>query len=267
LLVAIAQGIDALPWVLTCASQRPQETAYHQREKTFPAQVSCLHTLPEWLRRSFPDLHNGLDMLALPTHAVQTGKTAYEMLCAITPQRPGLAVGKRAVQTGHGGRNPYLRAIRCFEQVDRSLATLTARDVVPNPHPGLLILASYACICVAPGESHLSNPAAAPGTQRIPSAPELSFRKRELDAPTHPTETTSRTRPALSRGYPRWHSGLQAFSLPLAPRPFLSARRRLCSLHCPLPGSRDAAMIYHNLIQPALLCLPITQRAARTRLR
>src|SRR5207244_8361387 len=62
---------------------------------------------------------------------------------------------------GHGGQDEKAGAILCFEKDNGDLDTVTARDFMRQLRGAVFLVTLNACISAAPGETQLSNLAAA----------------------------------------------------------------------------------------------------------
>ena len=83
---------------------------------------------------------------------------------------------------GHGGQDEEAGAILCFEKDNGELDAVTARDFMRQVRGTIFLVTLNACVSATPGETHLSNLAAALVQQKTPYALGMRFSIPDEDA-------------------------------------------------------------------------------------
>lgn len=278
LLVTADSELDAIAWEYLYGAYGPQA------EETFLV-LAChvVRGLPAELRQPPPGRHNGLHVLAVPSHPlshdlaplhiesewIRLTEIVRELPFAIeleraqppTLDRLGLLLAGKQQRIvhfmGHGAQDPRTGAVLCFEHENGSLDAVTAREFLRSVRQGVFLVTLNACSSAAPGETLLSNLAAALVQQCVPYALGMRFRLLDQDALTLSRafygylarscpveEATYQARLALSRGQQRWMIGVPVLYTSLAQ---------------PAPGfalSRGTPTISAAAPSPALYALP-----------
>ena len=103
-----------------------------------------------------------------------------------TLERVGLLVANQQQRIvhfmGHGGQDEKAGAILCFEKDNGDLDAVTARDFLRQLRGNVFLVTLNACVSASPGETHLSNLAAALVQQKIPYALGMRFSISDEDA-------------------------------------------------------------------------------------
>lgn len=256
LLVAMDHELDAIPWEYIYGPYGPQDTGHYQQEETFLV-LAChvVRGLPEELRQSQPGPNGGLHVVAVPSHPLSHDlaplniENEWTRLTEIfrelpfditlerseppTLDRLGLLLAGKQQRVvhfmGHGARDPQTGAVLCFEQENGSLDAVTALDFLRTVRQGVFLITLNACISAAPGETYLSNLAAALVQQHIPYALGMRFSIPDQDALAlsqtfygylargcSVEEATYRARVALARGQKSWTIGVPVLYTSLA---------------------------------------------------
>lgn len=278
LLVTSDGELDTIAWEYLYGVYGPQT------EETFLV-LAChvVRGLPAELRQSPPRPNDGLHVVAVPAHPLshdlaplqiegewlRLAEMFRELPFAIelersqppTLDRLGLLLAGKQHRVvhfmGHGAQDPRTGAVLCFEHENGSLDAVTAREFLHSVRQGVFLVTLNACSSAAPGETLLSNLAAALIQQHIPYALGMRFRLPDQDALTLSRafygylargcpveEATSQARLALSRGQQSWTIGVPVLYTSLAQ---------------PAPGfalSRGNPTITAAAPSPALYALP-----------
>jgi len=251
LLVAHDHELDAIAWEYTYGSYGPQDS-----EETFLV-LAChvVRGLPVESRQILPALNHHLHVVAIPSHPLHHDLAplqiesewirlteifrelpfaiALERVQPPTLERLGLLLAgqqQRVVHfMGHGTQDPRTGAVVCFEQENGSLDAVTARDFLRRVHQSVFLVTLNACVSATPGETHLSNLAAALVQQHTPYALGMRFRVLDQDAlllsqalygylarGSSVEEATYQARLALARGQHSWTVGVPVLYTSLA---------------------------------------------------
>src|SRR5258708_15210752 len=237
LLVTTDDTIDAIPW----------EYAYGPDDFVV-LECHFVRGLPADQRIESPALDKGLHIVAVPSNPLSYGleplnidgewirlkeiiQELKEFAITVERNRPttlertGLLVTgqqQRIVHfMGHGGQDEKAGAILCFEKDNGDLDAVTARDFMRQLRGNVFLVTLNACISAAPGETHLSNLAAALVGQKTPYALGMRFSIPDEDAlafsrtfysylarGSSVEEAVYRIRLALSRSQHRWMIGV-----------------------------------------------------------
>src|SRR6266516_2408626 len=103
-----------------------------------------------------------------------------------TLERVGLLVANQQHRIvhfmGHGGQDEKAGAILCFEKDNGDLDAVTARDFIRQLRGNVFLVSLNACVSASPGETHLSNLAAALVQQKVPYSLGMCFSILDEDA-------------------------------------------------------------------------------------
>jgi len=199
LLVAADPDLDAIPWeymygpdgFLVCDLPFVRGLPPEQRIPA-PEQVGSLHIVAvpsnplhprlaplnidgEWMR-----LVDGVRRVTSAVTLERVWPPTIERLRALVANQP-----QRVVHfMGHGGKNERDEAVLCFEQDNGTLELISAREFTKRLRGGVFLVTLNACVSAEPGETPLSNLAAALVRERVPYALGMRFSIHDEDALT-----------------------------------------------------------------------------------
>ena len=197
LFVSTDDTIDAIPWEYAYGPDDFVVLEYH-----------FVRGLPVNQRIESSTLDKGLHIVAVPSNPlsheleplnidgewIRLKEIIQELPYSITVERTrpptleriGLLIVNQQQRIvhfmGHGGQDEKAGAILCFEKNNGDLDAVTARDFMRQLRGNVFLVTLNACISAAPGETHLSNLAAALIQQKTPYALGMRFNIPDEDA-------------------------------------------------------------------------------------
>jgi CHAT domain/AAA domain len=211
LLVTTDNDLDAVPWEYTYGPYGAADPSHAESSEGFLV-LEChfVRGLPAEQRIAPPALETGLHIVAVPSnplsHALEPlnidgewmrlKEIIRELPSALTLEhtrpptleRTGLLLANQRQRVvhfmGHGGQDAKKGAILCFEQEHGALDPVSALDFMRQVRGTVFLVTLNACVSAKPGETHLSNLAAALVKQRTPYALGMRFSIPDQDALT-----------------------------------------------------------------------------------
>lgn len=198
LFVCTDDTIDATPW----------EYAYGS-DDFLVLEYQFVRGLPVDQRIVSPALNKELHIVAVPSNPLSHGleplnidgewirlkevlqelkefAITLERTRPATLERVGLLVANQQQRIvhfmGHGGQNENAGAILCFEKDNGDLDAVTARDFIRQLRGNVFLVTLNACVSASPGETHLSNLAAALVQQKVPYSLGMRFSIPDAEA-------------------------------------------------------------------------------------
>ena len=198
LFVSTDNDIDTIPWEYAYGSDDFLILEYH-----------FVRGLPADKRIASPTLDKGLHIVAVPSNPlsrelmplnidgewmrlkeviqeIKEFAITLERTSPATLERVGLLVANQQQRIvhfmGHGGQNEESGAILCFEKDNGDLDKVTARDFLRQLRGNVFLVTLNACVSASPGETHLSNLAAALVQQKVPYSLGMRFSISDEDA-------------------------------------------------------------------------------------
>src|SRR6266566_8937904 len=197
LFVSTDDSIDAIPW----------EYAYGP-DDFLVLEYRFVRGLPVDQRIASPTLDKGLHIVAVPSNPlsheleplnvdgewIRLKEIIQELPYSLslertrppTLERVGLLVANQQQRIvhfmGHGGQDEKAGAILCFEKDNGDLDAVTARDFIRQLRGNVFLVTLNSCVSASPGETHLSNLAAALVQQKVPYSLGMRFSIPDAEA-------------------------------------------------------------------------------------